>query len=182
GLIAAAKPWIAQARPLLSGKELGGVAKLLREATPGLAGAAQAGKANALPQINRLSLCTSRVIVPTGNQTIEDRFRTGPNYREFFYYLANFAGWSQNFDGNGPYLRVQPGGGDVLVKQENPSGNLSTDKQDWAHTAVPPLGVQPQLGGRPPKKPNVRCSTQPVPDVNGPLGQVGAPSLTVVSP
>lgn len=181
-LIAAGKPWIAQARPLLSGKEAGGIARLLREATPGLAGSAQAGKAITLPQTNRISLCTSKVFVPTGNQTIDDRFSTGPNYREFFYYLTNFAGVTQNFDGNGPYLRVQPGGGEALVKQENPSGNLSTDKQDWAHVVAPPMGVQPQLGGRPPKKPNVRCSTQPVPDVNGPLGQVGPPSLTAVSP
>jgi phospholipid/cholesterol/gamma-HCH transport system substrate-binding protein len=181
-LISAGEPWIEQARPLLSGKEAGGVARLLQESAPGLAGSAQAGKANTIPQINRLSLCASKVFVPTGNETIEDRFQTGPNYREFFYYLANFAGWGQNFDGNGPYLRLQPGGGPTLVKQENPSGNLSTDKQNWANTIVPPIGVQPQLGGRPPKKPEVRCSTQPVPDVNGPLGQVGAPTLTPVSP
>jgi hypothetical protein len=180
-LISAAKPWLAQARPLLSGKEAGGVAKLLRESTPGAAGAAQAGKASTIPQINRLSLCTSKVFVPTGNETIDDRFKTGPNYREFFYYLANFAGVSQNFDGNGPYLRVQGGGGETLVKQENPSGNLTTDKQDWANVVAAPAGVQPQLGGRPPKKPEVRCSTQPVPDVNGPLGQVGTPSLTAVN-
>jgi len=182
-LISAGEPWLAQARPLLSGKEGGGVAKLLRESSPGLAGAAQAGKANTIPQINRLSLCTTKVFVPTGNQTIEDGFSTGgPNYREFFYYLANFAGVSQNFDGNGPYLRVQPGGGGTLVKQENPAGNLVTDRQDWANVVEAPAGVQPQLGGRPPKKPDVRCSTQPVPDVNGALGQVGAPSLTAVSP
>jgi ABC-type transporter Mla subunit MlaD len=181
GLISAAKPWIAQVRPLLSGKEAGGVAKLLQESSPGLAGAAQAGESNTIPQINRISLCTSKVFVPTGNETIEDRFRTGPNYREFFYYLANFSGVDQNFDGNGSYLRVQPGGGGTLVKLENPSGNLSTDKQDWAHVAAAPEGVQPQLGGRPPKKPNVRCSTQPVPDVNGALGQVGPAQLTAVS-
>ena len=61
-----------------------------------------------LPQLNRLSLCTTKVLVPTGNQTIEDRFSTGgPNYREFFYTLANFAGAAQNFDGNGPYVRAQ---------------------------------------------------------------------------
>jgi phospholipid/cholesterol/gamma-HCH transport system substrate-binding protein len=179
GLIAAAKPWIEQARPLLSGREAGGFARLLRESTPGLAGAAQAGKANTIPQSNRLSLCTSRVFVPTGNQTIEDGFQTGPSFKEFFYFLANFSGATQNFDGNGPYLRAQPGGGGTLVKLENPSGNLTTDKQDWAHVATAPEGVQPQLGGRPPKKPEVRCSTQPVPDVNGPLGQVGPPNLTV---
>ncbi|HEU4735584.1 MAG TPA: MlaD family protein [Solirubrobacterales bacterium] len=182
-LIEAGKPWLRQARPLLSGKEGGGVAKLLREATPGLAGAAQAGKAVALPQLNRISLCTTRVLVPTGNQVINDQFSTGqPNYREFLYSLTDFAGWGQNFDGNGPFLRLQPGGGDLLVEQQNPKGNLSTDKQDFAHTIAPPLGSQPQLGGRPPKKPDVRCDSNPVPDVNGGLGQVGAPSPTVVTP
>lgn len=181
-LISAGKPWIAQARPLLSGKELGGVARLLEESSPSLAGAAHAGAASTIPQINRISLCTSKVFVPTGNETIHDQFETGPNYREFFYYLADFAGAQQNFDGNGPYLKVQAGGGDTLTKLENPSGNLSTDKQDWANLAVTPEGVQPQLGGRPPKKPEVRCSTQPVPDVNGALGQVGPAELTAVNP
>ncbi|HET9161967.1 MAG TPA: MlaD family protein [Solirubrobacterales bacterium] len=181
-LISAAEPWLAQARPLLSGREAGGVARLLEESTPPLTAAAQAGKASTIPQINRISLCTSKVFVPTGNETIHDSFETGPNYREFFYYLADFAGAQQNFDGNGPYLKVQPGGGDTLVKIENPSGNLSTDKQDWAHVVEAPAGVQPQLGGRPPKKPEVRCSTQPVPDVNGALGQVGPAELTAVSP
>ncbi len=168
---------------MLSGKEGGGVARLLAESTPGLAGAAQAGKANALPQLNRLSLCTTKVFVPTGNQTIEDRFSTGgPNYREFYFYLTNFAGQGQNFDGNGPYLRLQPGGGDTLVEQSNPNGNLSTDKQDFANTIAPPLGTQPQLGGRPPLKPEVRCSTNPVPDLNAGIGQAGAPSPAAVSP
>jgi phospholipid/cholesterol/gamma-HCH transport system substrate-binding protein len=179
GVIAAGKPWLAQARPLLSGREAGGIAKLLAEATPGLAGAAQAGKAITIPQINRLSLCTTKVLVPTGNQVIADRFNTGgPNYREFLYVLANFAGSTQNFDGNGRYIRLQPGGGDKLVKIENPQGQFSVDKQDWGYAATLPIGVQPQLGGRPPKKPDVRCSTNPAPDVNGPLGQVGPPTIT----
>ena len=182
-LIEAGRPWLRQARPLLSGKEGGGIAKLLREATPGLAGAAQAGKAVALPQLNRISLCTTRVLVPTGNQVINDQFSTGqPNYREAFYGLVNLAGESQNFDGNGPFLRLQPGGGDLLVEQQNPKGNLSTDKQDFAHTIAPPLGTQPQLSGRPPKKPDVRCDGNPVPDVNAGQGQVGAPSPAVVTP
>jgi ABC-type transporter Mla subunit MlaD len=183
GLIEAGKPWLRQVRPLLSGREAGGTARLLREATPGLAGAAQAGKAVALPQLNRISLCTSKVIVPTGNQVINDQFSTGqPNYREFLYSLVDFAGWGQNFDGNGPFLRIQPGGGNLLVEQTNKHGNLTTEKRDYAHTVAPPLGTQPQLGGRPPKKPEVRCDSNPAPDVNAGLGQVGAPSPAVVSP
>ncbi|HEX5762221.1 MAG TPA: MlaD family protein [Solirubrobacterales bacterium] len=183
GLIAAGRPWLRQANPLLSDRELGGVARMLREATPGLAGAAQAGKAITIPEINRISLCTTQVLVPTNEQTIEDRFSTGgPAYREFLYGLVNLAGWGQNFDGNGFYARVQPGGGDELVGLPNPKGNLSTDRVGWGFTIEPPAGVQPQLGGRPPKKPDVRCHTNPVPDLNAGLGQPGPPSLTPGGP
>jgi ABC-type transporter Mla subunit MlaD len=182
-LIAAAKPWLKQARPLVSGKEGGGIAKLLAEATPGLAGAAQEGKAVALPQLNRLSLCGSKVLLPTGNQTINDQFSTGgPNYREFLYTLTDFAGQGQNFDGNGPYFRIQPGGGELLVAEPNPEGGQTTEKNGYAFTSTPPLGVQPQLQGRPPKKPGARCDKQPVPDVNSGPGQAGAPTLTVTTP
>lgn len=183
GLIAASKPWLKQARPLLSGKELGGTAKLLREATPGLAGAAQAGKALVIPQINQLSVCTTKVLVPTNDQTIEDQFSTGgPNYREFLYNLVNFAGQSQNFDGNGPFLRAQIGGGPQLVATPAPKGNLATDKQLFSNSIAPPLGVQPQLGGKPPKKPEVRCYKNSPPNVNGPLGQPGAPDPQAIAP
>jgi phospholipid/cholesterol/gamma-HCH transport system substrate-binding protein len=181
GLISAAKPWLAQARPLLSGREGGGAAKLIAEATPGLTEAAQASKAVALPQLNRLSLCTTQVLVPTSEQSIEDRFSThGPNYREFYYWLVDFAGQSENFDGNGHYLRLQPGGGPALVKMSNPKGaqHLKTEAFNWAHTIEAPLGLQPQLGGMPPKKPDVRCDKQPVPDLNSGLGQPGPPQLT----
>jgi len=182
GLIDAAGPFLAQARPLLSGKEAGGIARLLAKSTPGLAGAAQAGKAIALPQLNQLSLCTTRVLVPLGDQTIDDRFSTGPSSREFFYTLTNFAGESQNFDGNGPYLRLQAGGGPQLVATHNERGNLTTEKDFFSNTISAPLGTQPQLGGRPPKKPGARCYKQPVPDLNGPLGQPGAPDPAAVSP
>jgi phospholipid/cholesterol/gamma-HCH transport system substrate-binding protein len=178
-LISASKPWLAQVRPLLSGKEGGGVARLLAESTPGLAGAAQAGKELALPQFNQLSLCTTQVLVPTANQTINDRFSTGgPNYREFLYNLVNFAGFAQNYDGNGPYGRAQVGGGPTLVGEPNPEGNKDTlsDSINYANTIAPPLGNQPQLGGMPPLEPEVRCDSNPAPDVNGPLGQVGAPT------
>jgi phospholipid/cholesterol/gamma-HCH transport system substrate-binding protein len=181
-LISASKPFIAQIRPLLSGREGGGVARLLAESTPGLAGANQASKAVTLPQLNRLALCTTKVLVPTGNQVIEDRFSTGgPNYREFLYNFVNFSGATQNFDGNGPYLRTQVGGGPVLVGEPNPQGNPATlsDQINYGHTIAEPLGTQPRLGGKPPLKPNVRCYTNPVPNVNGALGQVGPPSPSV---
>jgi phospholipid/cholesterol/gamma-HCH transport system substrate-binding protein len=187
GLISASKPFLAQVRPLLSAKEAGGVAKLLRESTPGLAGAALVSKRTTVPALNQLSVCTTKVMVPTGNEVIADSFSTGgPNYREFLYNLVNIAGMAQNFDGNGPYARAQVGGGSVLVGEPNPSGNPATlsDKINYSHTIEDPRGTQPQLGGRPPLKPEVRCYTNTPPDVNGPLGQVGpaSPSVAGVNP
>lgn len=187
GLISASKPFLAQVRPLLSAKEAGGVARLLRESTPGLAGAALVSKRTTVPALNQLSVCTTKVMVPTGNEVIADRFSTGgPNYREFLYNLVNIAGMAQNFDGNGPYARAQVGGGPVLVGEPNPSGNPATlsDKINYSHTIEDPRGTQPQLGGRPPLKPEVRCYTNTPPDVNGPLGQVGpaSPSVAGVNP
>ncbi len=181
-LISSSKPWLGQVNPLLSGKEAGGVAKLLDEATPGLAGAAQAGVETALPQLNQLSLCTSNVLVPTGNETINDQFSTGgPNYREFLYNLVNITGAAQNFDGNGPYLRANGGGGNVLVGEPNPEekANVLSSSILYAHAATNPQGTQPQLGSQPPLKPGVRCDTNPVPNLNGALGQPGPPSPSV---
>lgn len=184
GLIDASKPFLAQVRPLLSGREAGGVAKLLRESTPYLAGAAQASKQRTLPQLNQLSVCTTKVMVPTGDQVIEDQFSTGgPNYREFLYNLVNFAGQAQNFDGNGPYFRLQGGGGPYLIGENNPDDQiLPSEKTHYAHTITPPQGIQPLLGKKPPLKPEVRCYTNSPPDVNGPLGKVGPSSFTVVAP
>jgi ABC-type transporter Mla subunit MlaD len=187
GLISSSKPFLAQVRPLLSGKEAGGDVKLLAESTPALAGAAQASKQTTVPQLNQLSVCTTKVMVPTGNEVIEDRFSTGgPNYREFLYNLVNFAGMAQNFDGNGPYARTQVGGGPVLVGEPNPHRNPGTfsDKINYAHTIEDPLGTQPQLGGKPPLKPEVRCYTNSPPNVNSGLGQVGpaSPSVAGVNP
>jgi phospholipid/cholesterol/gamma-HCH transport system substrate-binding protein len=182
-LVAASKPWLAQARPLLSGKEAGGVAKLLAKSTPGLTEAAFAGKSVALPQLNQLSLCTTNVFVPTGNQVIQDRFSTGqPSYREFFYTLTNIAGQVQNFDGNGPFLRLQASGGASLASTPNPNSGTEqqTDEVLYTRTATAPLATQPRIGGRPPFQTDVPCYKNPVPDVNGSrLAQLGPPSPAV---
>ena len=153
GLISASKPWLAQVRPLLSGKEGGGAAKLLARI--------DAGPRRAPPRRARNWRCRSSTSSASArprcwsrprNQTIEDQFSTGgPNYREFFYDLANFAGAGQNFDGNGPYVRAQVGGGPLPGRQNQPDGN-----HDPAATGSTtptrsnrPLGIQPQLGGQP---------------------------------
>ncbi len=183
GLIQASKPWLAQVRPLLSGKEAGGAVKLLAESTPGLAGATQAGKSVALPQANQLSQCTTKVLVPTSEEPINDRFSDGgPNYRDFWRLLSNFASAGQNFDGNGPYVRAQGGGGPVLLEEFNPSFENVPQQHQFARAAEVPLGTQPQLQGQPEAHPDVRCETNPVPDINSGPGQAGPTGVKVVPP
>jgi phospholipid/cholesterol/gamma-HCH transport system substrate-binding protein len=181
GLISASKPWLAQVRPLLSGKEAGGTAKLLAESTPGLAGATNAGKSLTLPQFNQLSQCTTKVLVPTAEEPIEDRFSDGgPNYRDFWRLMSDLAGASQNFDGNGPYVRAQAGGGPLLLEEFNPNFNKPPLQHQYSRGIEAPLGTQPQLQGLPESKPGVRCETNPVPDVNSGPGQVGPTGVKVV--
>jgi ABC-type transporter Mla subunit MlaD len=181
GLINASKPWLAQVRPLLSEKEAGGAVRLLAEATPGLAGATNAGKAVALPQGNQLSQCTTKVLVPTSEIPLSDRFSDGgPNYRDFWRLLSDLASASQNFDGNGPYVRAQGGGGPVLVEEFNPNLEHPPLRHQFSRAIEAPLGTQPQLQGLPESKPDVRCETNPVPDINSGPGQVGPTGVNVV--
>jgi hypothetical protein len=115
-------------------------------------------------------------------------FSTGqPNYREFFYGASQLAGESQGFDGNGPYVRFQAGGGPQLVKMPNPQGGTPGGvKNDvlWAHNISAPLHTRPRVPisngpGQttpPPFRMDVPCYTQAVPDINGPEADLGPPS------
>jgi phospholipid/cholesterol/gamma-HCH transport system substrate-binding protein len=178
--IRAANPWLAQTKPLLGKAELGGIARLLRKGTPGLAGATGAGL-KAFPSLTQTGNCVSGVLVPTGNQVITDQFSSGePNYREAFYGFVDLAGESQNFDGNGPYVRFQSGGGPVKVQVKNPSGGFHGDLLTGFNVS-PFLGTQPALGPKPAVNHKVACASQAVPALNGPAGQVGPASPQTVS-
>ncbi len=177
--IRAANPWLTQVKPLLSNAELGGLAKLLRKGTPGLSGATGAGL-TAFPSLLALSNCVSNVLIPTGDQVINDSsFGTGePNYREAFYGFTDLAGESQNFDGNGPYVRFQSGGGPTKVRMNNPSGSALGNKLT-GFTISPLLGTQPVLGPKPVINHKAACASQQVPALNGPAAQPGPPTPTV---
>ncbi len=187
--IRGAEPWLAQADPLISREEAGGVVRMLRRSIPGLAGAGKAGL-KTLDEIGLLSRCTSKVLVPTGNIVINDRFSTGgPNYREFFYSTVNLAGESQNFDGNGYAIALQPEIGTEFSLMMNPEPvpypaplAQGDDSRLWAATTSEQVGIQPQLGGMPPFKPTVPCHTNDVPDLNSGLGSADDPTPTIDDP
>ena len=179
GTIRASGPWLRQTRKLLRKRELGGLARILSKATPGLAGATHKG-IGLLRQTGLTSLCASNVLIPTGNTVIDSAggaypFSTGqPTYREFFYAAAQQAGLGGGFDGNGTYLRVQPGAGDVMTRTPNPGGGIQNALM-FSPTIAPPLGTRPNLSvsPKPPFRTDVACHRNAVPNINGTGGGPG---------
>lgn len=172
--IDAAFPWIAQARPLMSQKELGGLAAQLAPASADLARLTDRA-IELLPQTNLASRCATDVILPTGNVPIEDEFTTGvENYKEFFYTLVALAGEGQNFDGNGMYVRFQTGGGSQSVSL----GSATTSSgQLFGNNVAVPLGNRPFYPGkRSPYKPKATCYKQRRPDLMGPASAKTPPT------
>jgi ABC-type transporter Mla subunit MlaD len=178
--IAVAGPWLSQTSALLNFNELGYIADELRRAAPGAASAAANGK-GLFSQIGLLGNCFANVLLPTGDVVLDDTgggfdFSTGvPNYKEFGYAAAQLAGGLQNFDGNGPYLRVQAGNGPATARGAQPGGGLSNEFV-FGNMADAPIGTRPVLGPKPSFTTSVACQNNPVPDLNGSAAAVGFPS------
>jgi phospholipid/cholesterol/gamma-HCH transport system substrate-binding protein len=178
--IAASGPWLQQTKLLLGQNELGYIADELRRAAPGAASAADKGK-GLFSQIALLSNCFTNVVLPAGDVVLDDSgsgfdFSTGvPNFKEFGYAASQLAGALQGFDGNGPYLRVSAGNGPVTVRGAQPNGGPSNELLFGADASAP-IGTRPLMGPKPPFNTSFACQNNPVPDLNGPAGTVGAPS------
>jgi phospholipid/cholesterol/gamma-HCH transport system substrate-binding protein len=172
--IDAAFPWIDQARPLMGDDELGGLARELSPATADFARLTDSAL-ELLPQTDLASRCFRDVLLPTGDVVIRDEFTTGvENYKEFFYALVGLSGEGQNFDGNGPYVRFQVGGGTETVTLGEPG---SPSGQQFGNNVGVPLGNRPAYPGRlPPYRPDEPCHEQTPPDLNGPAAAKSAPT------
>jgi phospholipid/cholesterol/gamma-HCH transport system substrate-binding protein len=165
--INASFPWIAQTRKLLGKSELRGLVQELSPATADLARLTDR-TLTLLPQADLLAKCATNVVLPTGDIKIDDGPLTSgaENYKEFWYAMVGLAGEGQNFDGNGMYVRFQPGGGDQTISTGK-IGPLTGDTL-FANAVAKPLGTRPAFPGkRTPYKPDVPCYTNQIPDVNG---------------
>ena len=164
--IDAALPWIAQARKLVSPAELGGLTKELAPTTVDLAKLVD-GSLTALPQADLVAQCVTHTILPTGDVKIADGQFTSDeeNYKEFWYAMVGLAGESQNFDGNGHYVRFAVGGGDQTISTGKYGGNAGTKL--YGRVNDPPLGTRPAYPGkRSPYNATARCKDQKLPDLN----------------
>ena len=171
--IEAAFPWIEQARALVGPRELGGLARELSPASADLARLTDAAIV-LLPETRKTSQCVRDQILPAGDVVIQDEFTTGvENYKEFFYTLVGLAGEGQNFDGNGMYVRFQPGGGDQQISLGDRSSSAG---ELFGNNVAVPLGNRPFYPGeRPPYRPDVPCTSNALPDVNGPAAAKSPP-------
>ena len=189
--IQAGLPWLDQALPLLSRRELGGLASLIEQGAPGLAGAT-AETLRLLPQVTVFSRCVDENLIPAGNVVLQDSFGPAnftsgqPNFREFLYTTVGVSAESANFDGNGPYVRFMPGGGPVPVQTPNPAGSDSPiipANIFYGDNISDPLGVRPRITKKPPPfRTDVACFSNPIPNYNGPAAAVGPPSPKAESP
>lgn len=160
----AALPWLAQSRALLSKGELGG---LLAELTPAVqdTGATVKSTRALLGGSYALAACLNHTIIPTGNQRISDPpITTGLQaYQELFQSAVGIASASQNFDGNGRYVRSSTGGG--ALREQTPS--LTGAGPLYGNAVLPTLGTRPAFNSAaPPFNRSVRCLTQKPPDLN----------------
>ena len=157
--INASFPWIAQVRPLLSKQELRGVADQLQPSIRDLAAVTDSSVV-LLPQTDLTSKCVTDVLLPTGNLKISDgALSTGAeNYKEFWYTMVGLAGEGQNFDGNGVYVRFQPGGGDQTVSTGAVGGSASNAL--FGNALVKPIGTRPAYPGHRPRT-TPRCRATP---------------------
>jgi phospholipid/cholesterol/gamma-HCH transport system substrate-binding protein len=180
--IAVSQPWLKETRALLGRNELRALAHQLMLTGPP-AGQAAAAAPGLFSETELLSRCASNVLIPTGDVPITDIFTPTnvPNYKEFAYAVTGFAGETQNFDGNGPYIRFQTGGGQFgtlggLVQMDVPGAGLPTDLVAFGRAQEPPVATQPVLPAKPAYNDQVACYTNPIPDLNGPLATPGPPT------
>jgi ABC-type transporter Mla subunit MlaD len=159
-----ALPWIAQVDALVSPAELG---DLLGELTPTVRDAANLIKpATALISgADQLARCLIHNVIPTADTVIQDPpSTTGLQvYQELLQAAVGIAGASQNFDGNGRYLRASVAGGSLQVQTKS----LPASGPLFGNAVLAPLGARPLFPSRtPPLSSNVACFKNALPNLN----------------
>jgi hypothetical protein len=122
------------------------------------------GSLTLIPKLDAFNRCQNEVVLPTGEQTIEDgNLSTGfQSYKEFWQTMVGFAGENQDFDGNGSYNRFQAGGGGTQIQ----TGPVGAGGPMFANATAQPLGTRPARTAKPPYKGKVACYSNKVPNLN----------------
>ncbi len=167
-------PWLQQLTKLTSPAALG---SLLQALTPAVANTALAVKETTplIANAATLSKCFSKVLVPTGDEkiTVDSSPPAGLSvYQQLFQSAVGLAGATQNFDGNGHYVRAAVGGGATQLQTQP----LSSSGALYGNAILPVVGTfpsWPSTGKAPKLNSGVACYTQTPPNLNGATGGNG---------
>ncbi|MEN0014914.1 MAG: MlaD family protein [Solirubrobacteraceae bacterium] len=116
-LVKESGPFLDQTKSFLSADEGGALASSLEPISSGLASVAP-NLETVLNDLDRISTCTTGVLVPTANQVItsDGAQNTGLSvYDEFLRGFVGITSSSQNYDGNGGYVRAATAQGTNFV-------------------------------------------------------------------
>lgn len=169
--IVAGLPWLAQSTALVSRSYLGGLLPPLTTAVRETS-ASLAPTKSLLGGAGALAQCFTHNVIPTGNQRIQDPpVTTGLQvYQELFQSAVGLASASQNFDGNGRYMRASTGGGSDRVA----TASLGSNGPLYGNAVLPPLGTRPAFPGTaPPIRRDVPCAANPLTELNAVRTGVG---------
>lgn len=115
--------------------------------------------------VEPVSTCFADKVTPVLDAKLEDgALSTGrPAWLDFLHGMVNAAGATQNFDGNGAYLRYEGG----LADQTVSTGSVPGAGTLVGLSSAPLLGVRPVWNGPtpPPFDPGADCRTQRVPSL-----------------
>jgi ABC-type transporter Mla subunit MlaD len=164
----ASRPFIHQARLLVSQAELRGLTADLRPTIPALA-RVNRSTIPLLDETRALSACQNNVLVPFAKAPIPNPDfpdNSGqPFYKQGPRGFVGLAGESRLYDANSPLFHIQFGTGPTTVVM----GDRGQDF--FAQAPEPPQGVRPiRPNRRPTFRPDIPCETQQPPDLNAPGG------------
>lgn len=163
-----ALPLLVQLDRLVSAPE---VPALLRDARPTLAAlaAVETPLTNLLGKVAPVSACVRDNALPTLNAKLDDgALSSGLTvWQELLTTGVGLASAAQNFDANGPAVRLLAGGGERTVS----TGKLPGVGELLATTPEPLIGSRPRKpASSPPYRPDVACETQKAPDLKADIG------------
>ncbi|MDX6698422.1 MAG: phospholipid/cholesterol/gamma-HCH transport system substrate-binding protein [Solirubrobacteraceae bacterium] len=123
------------------------------------------------PLVGPIVTCLTDNVVPTLNSKLDDgALSTGrPVWQDLVHALVGFAGGSQNFDANGPWVRYLGSTGVETLS----TGDVPGAGRLFGGTAEPLSGARPVWRGSngfPPLRPDQPCARQKPPDLRAEAG------------
>jgi phospholipid/cholesterol/gamma-HCH transport system substrate-binding protein len=165
----ASRPFIHQARLLVSKDELRGLTDDLRVAIPALA-KVNRSSIGLLNENRALSACQNQVLLPWAKTPIPDPdfpANSGqPFYKQGPRGFVGLSGESRLFDANSPLFHINFGTGPTTVVMGDRGESF------FAQAPEAPAGIRPiRPDSRPKFRPDIPCETQEPPDLNAPGGR-----------